>query len=87
MLVSERIGQFFLDTEQGLYVIRVLEHTSADSAEFARQLDQFRLGPIRDARQVRVRNYLESLRSTTSVVDNRAKVYQRARANQAEQPL
>ncbi len=83
--VGEESG--ILDTEQGLYVIRVLEHTPADSAEFARQLDQFRLGAIRDARQVRVRNYLESLRATASVVDNRAKVYQRARANQVDQAL
>jgi hypothetical protein len=68
-------------------VIRVLERTPADSAEFTRQLDQFRLGAIRDARQVRVRNYLESLRSTARVVDNRAEVYQRARATAADQQL
>ena len=83
--VGEQSG--IIDTEQGLYVIRVLERTPADSAEFTRQLDQFRLSAIRDARQVRVRNYLESLRSTAQVVDRRAEVYQRARATAADQQL
>jgi peptidyl-prolyl cis-trans isomerase D len=83
--VGEQSG--VLDTEQGLYVVRVLEHTPADSAAFVAQLDQFRLGAVREARQVRVRNFLASLRETAKVVDNRAEVYQRARANQADQAL
>jgi peptidyl-prolyl cis-trans isomerase D len=83
--VGEQSG--VIDTEQGLYVVRVLERTPADSAAFAGQLDEFRLGAIREARQVRVRNYLESLRQTATVVDNRAEVYQRARATQVDQPL
>lgn len=73
-----------LDTEQGLYVVKVLERTPADSAAFVRELDQFRVGAIRDARQTRVRNYLASLREAADVVDNRAKVYQRAREQASE---
>lgn len=67
-----------LDTEQGLYVIRALEHTPADSAAFVKDLDQIRVRAIREARQERVRNYLASLRTSAKVVDNRAKVLQQA---------
>jgi peptidyl-prolyl cis-trans isomerase D len=83
--VNEQSG--VIDTEQGLYVVRVLERVPADSAAFTQQLDQFRLGAIREARQVRVRNYLESLRQTAAVVDNRAEAYQRSRESLANQPL
>src|SRR5688500_6759930 len=68
-----------LDTEEGLYVIRKLEHTPADSTAFAKELDQVRARAIREAREVRVRNYLASLRSGATVVDNRARALQRAR--------
>ena len=68
-----------LDTEQGLYVIKSLERTPADSAAFAKDIDQVRARSIREAREVRVRNYLASLRSSAKVVDNRARVLQRSR--------
>ena len=68
-----------IDTEEGLYVIKTLERTPADSAAFAKELDQVRARAIREAREVRVRNYLASLRSAATVVDNRARALQRAR--------
>jgi peptidyl-prolyl cis-trans isomerase D len=73
-----------LDTEQGLYVIKALSRTPADSAAFVRELDQFRLAAIRDARQNRVRNYLTSLKENAEVVDNRTKAYQRSRELQEQ---
>jgi peptidyl-prolyl cis-trans isomerase D len=65
-----------LDTKQGLYVIKALEHTKADSATFVKELDQFRPQMINLARQERVRNYLAALHDAAKVVDNRKKVLQ-----------
>lgn len=72
-----------LESKQGLYVLKVLEHTKADSAEFVKELDKFRPQMIQLARQERVRSYLSALRDAAKVVDNRKKVLQ---TNQA-QPL
>ncbi|HEY8259075.1 MAG TPA: peptidyl-prolyl cis-trans isomerase [Gemmatimonadales bacterium] len=72
-----------LDTKKGLYVLKVLEHTKADSAEFLKELDQFRPQMIGMARQDRVRNYLTALRDAAKIVDDRKKVLQ---TQPAEQP-
>jgi peptidyl-prolyl cis-trans isomerase D len=71
-----------LDTKDGLYVLKGLEHVKADSAAFAKELDEFRARTIQLARQDRVRGYLEALRATAKVVDNRAKLQQQ----QQQQP-
>jgi len=65
-----------LDTKQGIYVVKVLEHTKADSAAFVKELDSYRPRMINLARQDRVRNYLEALRQAAKVVDDRKKVLQ-----------
>jgi len=65
-----------LDTEDGLYVIKTIEHTKADSAKFTKELDQYRANAINAARQERVRSYLAALQSTAKIVDNRDKVLQ-----------
>ena len=65
-----------LDTKDGIYVMKALEHTKADSAAFAKDLDNFRAQMIRAARQDRVRSYLEALRQNAKVVDDRKKVLQ-----------
>jgi peptidyl-prolyl cis-trans isomerase D len=71
-----------LDTKDGLYVIEVLEHTQADSAAFAKNLDELRGKSIREARQQRIRNYLAAIRQNAKVVDRRAEVAK----SQAVQP-
>jgi peptidyl-prolyl cis-trans isomerase D len=77
-----------IDVEQGLYVIRSIERIPADSAAFTRELDEFRAGVVREARQARVRNYLAALRSGAKVEDNRLRALQRAQEQQAlQQPL
>ncbi|MGH7499456.1 MAG: peptidylprolyl isomerase, partial [Gemmatimonadales bacterium] len=78
------VGQLspLLDTKQGLYVLKVLEHTKADSAAFVKDLDQLRPQMIQLARQDRVRSYLTALREAANVVDNRKKVLQ---TNQGQQ--
>ena len=72
-----------LDTDKGIYVIKVVEHDKADSAAFVKQLDEFRPKMIQLARQDRVRSYLGALRDGAKVVDNRKKVLQSTQAQQA----
>jgi len=69
---GERSG--VLDTKDGLYVLETLDHISADSTKFAKELDEYRARLINVAKQERVRNYLASLRKSAKVVDNREKV-------------
>jgi peptidyl-prolyl cis-trans isomerase D len=76
---GERSG--VLDSKDGLYVIKVLEHTKADSAAFLKDLDEYRAKMINLARQERVRSYLEALRQGAKVVDDRKKVLQEAPAS------
>jgi hypothetical protein len=65
-----------IDTKQGIYFMKGLEHTKADSAAFVKELDTYRSRMIGMARQDRVRNYLEALRQSAKVVDDRKKVLQ-----------
>ncbi len=76
-------GVRLLDTKLGMYVLKVLEHTKADSAQFEKELDQFRPQMIGAARQDRVRSYLAALRDAAKVVDNRKKVLQAQQGRQA----
>jgi peptidyl-prolyl cis-trans isomerase D len=64
-----------LDTDEGLYVLRVIKHDPADSAEFVKQIDDFRAKQIRLARQDRVRSYLEALKTSAKVEDRRAQIF------------
>lgn len=60
-----------LDTDDGLYVIRVVSRASADSAAFLKRLDGLRTDAIRRARQDRARNFLQALQDQAKVVDRR----------------
>jgi hypothetical protein len=64
-----------LDTDDGMYVVKVLEQTPADTAAFQNDLDEFRGQMIRLARQERVRSYLDALRKAAVVVDQRASLF------------
>jgi peptidyl-prolyl cis-trans isomerase D len=72
-----------LDTKKGMYVLKVIEHTKADSAEFLKGLDQYRPQMVRLAQQDRVRNYLAALRDAAKVVDDRKKVLRAQQGQQA----
>ena len=63
-----------LDTKDGIYFLQVLEHTKADSAAFVKDLDTYRSRQINLARQDRVRSYLQALRESAKVVDDRKEV-------------
>jgi peptidyl-prolyl cis-trans isomerase D len=65
-----------IDSKDGLYVLQALEHTPADSAAFAKELDQLRARALQEARQERVQIYLAGLKSTAKIVDNRSKMLQ-----------
>ena len=71
------VGQVsgILDTDDGFYVVKVLERTPADSAAFLKGLDQFRTDAIRRARQDRARNFLDALQAQAKVVDKRAGLF------------
>jgi peptidyl-prolyl cis-trans isomerase D len=74
--VGEQSGM--LDTKDGIYFMKALEHTKADSAAFVKGLDEYRPRMVGIARQDRVRSYLEALRQAAKVVDDRKKVLQQA---------
>jgi peptidyl-prolyl cis-trans isomerase D len=74
--VGQRSG--LLDTKDGIYFMKVLERTKADSAAFVKELDNYRAQMVRLAQQDRVRSYLEALRQNAKVVDDRKKVLQQA---------
>jgi peptidyl-prolyl cis-trans isomerase D len=63
-----------IDTDEGLYVLQVLEHTAPDSAAFVKDLNQIRAQANQEARQERVQTYMAGLRSTAKIVDNRSKL-------------
>jgi peptidyl-prolyl cis-trans isomerase D len=79
--VEQRSG--ILDTEDGIYVLRSVAHTKADSAKFVKELDEYRASSVNAARQERVRSYIGALRGAAKIVDNRDKVLQQAASQQA----
>lgn len=64
-----------LDTDEGIYFIRVLRHEQPDSAVFAQNLDEFRARQIRLAQQERVRNFLIAIKEAAKVEDRRAAIF------------
>ena len=66
-----------LETPDGMYVMKVLKHTEADSAAFAKSLEEYRSKMINLVRQDRIRGYMGALRQAAKIVDNRAKLQQR----------
>ena len=52
--VGQRSG--LLDTKDGIYFMKALEHTKADSAAFTKDLESYRAQMIRAAQQDRVRS-------------------------------
>jgi parvulin-like peptidyl-prolyl isomerase len=63
-----------LETKDGIYFLQILQHTKADSAAFVKDLDTYRSRMINLARQDRVRSYLQALRESAKVVDDRKEV-------------
>lgn len=91
-IFSLPVGQVsgLLDTDDGMYVIKVLERTPADSAKFLKDLDAFRTDAIRRARQDRARSYLAALQANAKVVDRREGLFPttaQAEANANSQSL
>ena len=66
-----------ITTDEGLYVIGVLERTPADSAQFVRELEELRGRAVMEVRQARVRNFLTSLSERAEVEDRREEFMRR----------
>jgi hypothetical protein len=62
-------------TNEGIYVIRILSRTPADSVAFRNEFDQFQAREIRGARDERVRFFLAALRDGARIKDERAEVF------------
>jgi peptidyl-prolyl cis-trans isomerase D len=74
-----------IDTPEGLYVIRVLQHIPADSAAFVKDRDQLRRDAIRSVRQERIREYLADLRTSAKILDRRNDILKTNAQTEAEQ--
>jgi peptidyl-prolyl cis-trans isomerase D len=73
-----------LNTEEGIYLIEVLDRTPADSAEFTKNVDELRVTALRTERQNRIRSYMTSLREQADVKDYRAEIYRTTAQAEAE---
>lgn len=76
-----------IDTGAEMYVMQVIKHEPADSAEFVKQIDQFRAQQIRLATQARVRAYLVAIKEGIKVKDRRNEIFRtdaQAEASQAQ---
>jgi peptidyl-prolyl cis-trans isomerase D len=60
-----------IDTPDGIYVIQVLEHQMADSADFEKNKIRNRGDMIQSVKQDRVRTYVTALRTDAKIVDDR----------------
>ena len=69
-----------IDTPDGLYVIKVLQKTPADSALFDKDKDQLKGEMIRSVRQQRVRDFVASLHASAKIVDRRSDVFNKTTA-------
>lgn len=77
-----------IDTDEGIYVLRVVSRVPADSAEFVKGVDEYRARQIQAARQDRVRSYLAALVKSVKVEDNRAALFRtEAQAEEAASRL
>lgn len=62
-------------TKEGIYVIRILSRTPADSAAFRAGFDQFQARELRSARDERVRFFLAALRDGARIKDERGEIF------------
>jgi peptidyl-prolyl cis-trans isomerase D len=70
-------------TSEGVFVLRVDRRVPTDSAEFVKQREQQRAQVLRGMREQMVRDYLEGLRKSSSVVDSRKKLNASSRRQSA----
>jgi peptidyl-prolyl cis-trans isomerase D len=67
-----------IDSETGFYIVRTLTRVPADSADFAKNLTEFRTRQSRQAQEERVQNFMTSWRSAAKVEDRRSDVLRTA---------
>lgn len=67
-------------TDQGVFVLSVVQRKESDRAEWEAQKDQQRREAIQAVQQLRVRTFLNEIRKNADIVDNRKKLQAAARA-------
>ena len=72
-----------LRTVEGVFVIRADRRVLADRVEFEKQKEQQRAQVLRGMREQMVRDYLEGLRKSASIVDSRKKINAASRRQSA----
>ncbi|HEX9755609.1 MAG TPA: SurA N-terminal domain-containing protein [Gemmatimonadales bacterium] len=79
-----------LETPSGYFLVEVLARFPADSAEFTRQLPQFREQVLNGTRQLFLQQYFVALRARARIVDQRDRIFRteaQVEAEAAKQPL
>lgn len=76
-----------ISTDEGLYVVQMIQRLPADSLEFETKKDELRAEAIQGLRQERIRQYLASLRSAAKVVDRRAALFKTNAQIEAAAPV
>jgi peptidyl-prolyl cis-trans isomerase D len=71
--------------DESVYLVEVLTRTTADSADFAKNLRAVRDQALQAARRSRVQAYMTELRDQAKIVDNRKEVYRTAAQRTANQ--
>jgi peptidyl-prolyl cis-trans isomerase D len=62
-------------TDEGIYVIRILSRTPADSAAFESGFNEFQSREVRAARDERIRFFLAALRDGARIKDERSEIF------------
>ena len=73
--------------DAGVYLFEGLGTTSADSAEFTKNLASIRQQALQAAKRSRVQAYLAALRESATIVDRRAEIYKTAAQVTAAAPV
>lgn len=76
-----------IETDEGLYVVQMIQRLPADSLAFTTQKDQLRAEAIQGLRQERIRQYLASLRKAAKVVDKRDALFKTNAQIEAAAPI
>ena len=76
-----------IQTEEGLYVVQMIQRLPADSLAFVTGKDQLRADAIQGMRQERIRQYLASIRKAAKVVDKRDALFKTNAQIEATAPI
>jgi peptidyl-prolyl cis-trans isomerase D len=85
--LSDRQVSDVIETDEGLYVVEMIQRLPADTLTFEATKENLRAEAIQGMRQERVRQYLASLRASAKVVDRRDVLFKTNAQIEAAAPL